>query len=86
MFGEKLLTKSKMSLDEAGYEQFNIVQGEIKTLCEKTTIGWDLVTSELFDKVRKTCFAEGMIYGAAIVSIGIAVGVTIAKHAIKPKQ
>ena len=86
MFGEKLLTKSKMSLDEAGYEQFNIVQGEIKKLCDNTTIGWDLVTSELFDKVRKTCFAEGMVYGAAIVTVGIVVGVTIAKHANKPKQ
>lgn len=86
MFGEKLLTKSKMSLDEAGYEQFNIVQDEIKKLCDNTTIGWDLVTSDLFDKVRKTCFAEGMIYGAAIVTVGVAVGVTIAKHAIKPKE
>lgn len=86
MFGQKLLTKSKMGLDETGYEQFNIVQGEIKKLCDHTTIGWDLVTSDLFDKVRKTCFAEGMIYGAAIVTAGVAIGVTIAKHTVKLKQ
>ena len=86
MFGQKLLDNTKSRTSEAGLEQFNIVQGEIKKLCDETNISWDLTASVLFDKVRTICFAEGVVCGALITGVGIVVGVTIAKHTSKHKQ
>ena len=88
MFGEKLLNNPRMRIrtSETGLEQFNIVLGEIKKLCDETNIGWDLTASDMFDKVRKVCFAEGIVCGALITGVGIVVGVTIAKHTSKPKE
>lgn len=87
MLGENLLKNSKkVSLDEAAYEQFNIVNKEIKTLAEKSGIGWDLVASELFDKTRGICFSEGVVCGALIAGVGIITGACITKLLSKPKQ
>lgn len=86
MFGQKLLDNSRMSLDKTAVDQFDIVQGEIQKLCDETDICWDLTTSNLFDKVRTICFAEGIVCGALITGVGIATGLLIAKHTVKHKQ
>lgn len=86
MFGQKLLDNSRVRLDQAAHDQFGIVQKEMQILCDKTGMIWDTIADDLFDKVRTICFAEGIVCGALITGVGIATGVLIAKHAIKPKE
>lgn len=86
MFGQKLLDNSRVRLDQAAHDQFGIVQKEMQILCDKTGMIWDTIADDLFNKVRKVCFAEGIVYGALITCVGIGVGVIIAKNTAEHRQ
>ena len=80
MFGNRMLSKVTIKASEEGVKQHKIVVEELGKLAELTNQGWDLVSSELFDKARKISFGEGVICGTALT------GVVVAAHEIVKKR
>lgn len=73
MLGQRLLDNARVSLGDVAHQQYVVTNEEIKKLCELTHMGWDLTSSDLFDAVRKISFAEGAIFGAALLGLVISI-------------
>ena len=80
MLGNRMLSKAIIKTSEEGAKQHELVRNEIGKLCELTHQGWDLVSSELFDKVRKISFGEGFVCGTAFTGLVAAAHKLIKKH------
>lgn len=59
MFGDHTLSKAMIKVSEEGAKQHELVNQEIGKLAEITGRSWDLVESDLFDKVRRISYLEG---------------------------
>lgn len=86
MLGNRILKKTSLGVTKEAYDQLQVVQKEIDTYCELTHTGWDLTQSELFDKVRKVCFGEGVVIGGVVVGLSVLVGNAITKRKSKAKK
>jgi hypothetical protein len=86
MLGNRTLTKTTLSVSQEAYDQLKVVQKEIDTYCKLTNTGWDLTQGELFDKVRKICFGEGVVVGGIIIGVTALVGNAIAKRKSRKKD
>ena len=86
MLGNKLLNKTTVKVSEEALKQQKLVIEEIGKLADLTNRGWDLVASELFDKVRKISFGEGFICGTAFAGLTVAASKVVKKRKSKTDE
>lgn len=82
MFGERALNKAIIKVTKESAEQYDLVAREIGKLKDVTGIGWDLISSDLLDKVRRISFVEGGV----VVAAGVVTGAAVSKAIEKRKQ